>query len=172
MASLSNGVQNKALLTCQYLCFLGDLALLVSLVCFFKNFQIKTYVECYHSYIRRSQLYWQFLWFSSVTISVFLWNVCTTSVQGAFRVSCILHFFVSDTFQTKLHGSINNTSSFPLGFLIFFFNNNLHNKLRYQAVIYFVQVLLSPFILPVFFSNNSPNKVFVKQSRPSVIPPL
>lgn len=31
-----------------------------------------------------------------------------------------MFFFVSDTFQTKLHCSVNNTSSFTLGFLIFF----------------------------------------------------
>ena len=76
-----------------YLFFLGDSAVLVSLVYFFENFQIKTYVECYHSYIKRSQLCWYFLWFSSVTISKT--NFFVMSVQLLYKaLSDLLLFFM------------------------------------------------------------------------------
>ena len=61
------------------------------------------------------------VFFSNNSPQKHLWNACTTSLQGAYRASCIPHgFFFSGVFQTKLHCSINNTCRFLLGFSCFF----------------------------------------------------
>jgi len=54
------------------------------------------------------------VFFSNNFQNKLFWNVCQTSVQGAFRASCILYgFFFGDIVQTRLYCSINNTFSIP-----------------------------------------------------------
>jgi hypothetical protein len=119
MASVSNAVQNKAywsvtissfsaiqLFWCRWFTSLRNFNINLRVMLSLSAMLVVSVVFFSNSFQKKKKL---------------LWNVCTTSVQGAFRASCILHVFFSSVISSKTNfiAILITLSQFLLGFSCF-----------------------------------------------------